>query len=458
MILQRRQTNPPVVHSKEDIEKWIEAFTADSLPAYQMAAWLMAVCFNPLSPRETAYLTRCMVDSGETLRWHPGISLVDKHSTGGVGDKVSIVLAPLVASFGTCAVPMMAGRGLGHTGGTIDKLEAIPGFRTDMAVSQFQSIVRNVGCAIVSAGATLCPADRKLYALRDVTGTVSSLPLQTASIMCKKIAENPNSLVLDCKFGLGAFQPTVVEAEALARSMISTGESNGLTPTTAFLTNMNAPLGNSVGNFVEVYECIEIMKGKLKSLETSADLITLIVLQATQMLIQSDAFPGEDFDQVCGRVYAQLDNGLVLNKFLEMVQAQGGDISVVKSPGSYPRAQTILELHSPGDGYIAEMNALTVGEVAVDLGAGRRVADEAVDFCAGIQLHRKIGAFVKKGEPLATVHTNHSLSDAQSAVGRLRSAIVLTDSPPTKVSIVSHMVTSTEGATEFVLPNVLKEL
>ncbi|CAB9524674.1 Thymidine phosphorylase [Seminavis robusta] len=279
-------------HTDKELEWWIQQYTAGSIPEYQMSAWLMAVCWRGLNDRETATLTRAMVESGERVDWNSTgtctndslMLLVDKHSTGGVGDKISLVLAPLAACLGA-HVPMMAGRGLGHTGGTIDKLESIPGYQTCLSVEAFQSQVKNVGCSIVSPNETLCPADRKLYALRDVTATVSSIPLQTASIMSKKIAENPNMLVLDVKYGAASFQSSSADAELLAHSMIATGQANGV-QTSAFMTHMDHPIGYAVGNWLEVYECIQLMKtGK-----GSKDLITLVVVQTAQLVKYSTSF------------------------------------------------------------------------------------------------------------------------------------------------------------------------
>jgi pyrimidine-nucleoside phosphorylase len=475
MIQARRQGI--VEHDDEELRAWVKAYTEGTLPDYQMAAWLMAVCFHPLNARETATLTSCMVASGVRVDWtsHDAIAsdtmgkdssttatntaLVDKHSTGGVGDKISIVLAPLVAAFSDnrVAVPMMAGRGLGHTGGTIDKLEAIPGFRTNLSVSEFQHVVRTVGCSIVAAGPELCPADQKLYALRDVTGTVSSLPLQTASIVSKKVAEHPDSLVLDCKYGYGAFQADVEAAETLANSMIAVAEANGLRPTTAFLTRMDAPLGYTVGNWVEIRECLAILRGNLMSQLLSRDVIALVVVQATEMLLQSGQFEEHTFENLASKVYTFLDQGKAFGKFAEMVQAQGGAVEVLQNPETYPAASTTWDLLADRTGFIVEINALYVGEATVDLGAGRKVANEPVDPLSGIVLLKKLGDSVVQGEVLAKILTNHAGHDLQGISNRLQSAIVIGDFPIDVPPIVSHRVTC-HGANIFCMPHCLLKI
>ena len=431
-------------HTDEEIAWWIDSYTKKQIPDYQMSAWLMAVCLRGLSARETATLTRCMVQSGVQIQWNePDTYLVDKHSSGGIGDKVSIILTPLVATFDGIAVPMMAGRGLGHTGGTIDKLESIPGFRTDLTVAEFQQTVRSVGCVISTSGPTLCPADRLMYALRDVTDTVTSLPLQTASIMCKKIAEHPDSLVLDVKYGRGAFQADAAAAEKLAASMVATGEANGLCPTTAFLTRMNHPIGRAVGNWLEVKECVQIMRSGGNDSELSRDLIALVTCQAGQMLLQSGRFPGQSLEDLVQAARERLDSGAVLDKFVEMVTAQGGDASVVIQPDSYPFSAThhgaVVATQS---GFIADIDALAVGAVAVELGAGRRVAGEDVDPCAGIWFHVQVGDSVEAGTTmLADVYTNRDSDVLAGCIQRLQEAIKYTKEAVQVPPIITHRVT-----------------
>lgn len=416
----------------------------------------MATCFQPLSPASTAVLTRAMVQSGETLPWgnrtdNDHRRRVDKHSTGGVGDKVSIVLIPLVASFDAVQVPMMAGRGLGHTGGTIDKLESIPHFQaTNFGVKDIVSMVHNVGCIITTTGPTLCPADQKLYALRDVTGTVRSIPLQTASIMCKKIAEGPHSLVLDVKYGQGAFQETWQEAQELAMSMVQVGEANGLTPTVALLTNMDHPLGRAVGNWLEVYECLQILKGDFSK---SEQLVELIVYLAAQMLHQSGAFHTETLEDLVVMALDALKDGRALQKFREMVIMQGGDVDTIDNPDTYPKAAHTQQLLADKDGVIGNIDALVVGQVSVLLGSGRSKAGDPVDPTAGIWLHCHVGDSVQQGSVLADVYTNRSHIVLEKALQQLSLAIPI-DPVGTKVvipPIISHKVTI-EGCQPVTMP------
>jgi pyrimidine-nucleoside phosphorylase len=331
MIHTKRWNQRP--HTEEELRWWIEAYTRGDIPDYQMSAWLMAVCWRGMTAKETSFLTKYMVQSGTVLKWDD-ILTVDKHSTGGVGDKISLILAPLVVAVrGNVHVPMMAGRGLDHTGGTLDKLESIPGYQTQLSVERFREIVQSVGCSIVSASNDMVLADRKLYALRDVTGTVSSIPLQTASIVSKKIAEGPNSLVLDVKYGRAAFQQTVEDACMLAQSMMSTAEANGVCPTEAFLTRMDHPIGHAVGNWLEVKECNDL----LKTGQGANDLIQLVVVEAAQMLQQ--ASPDRTFDELVATVYNTLKEGKTYSKFRDMVKAHGGDVSFLDDPDSYPEAK-----------------------------------------------------------------------------------------------------------------------
>lgn len=443
-------------HTDEEIEWFLQAYYGKGeIPDYQMSAWLMAVCCHGLSPRETATLTRCMVQSGEQLQWtnNDYYYRVDKHSTGGVGDKVSIVLAPLVASLGV-QVPMMAGRGLGHTGGTIDKLESIEGFRTDWSVDDFQRICQQVGCIISTTGSTLCPADAKLYALRDVTGTVWSIPLITGSIMSKKIAERPHSLVLDIKYGVGAFSPSRDEAQQLADSLIATGEANGLCPTTGFLTRMDHPIGWATGNWLEVQECIELLKGwddddddDNQKLRLSQTLIQLIVHQAGEMLRHKD--PSQSFESCVQMAYAQLKSGQALSKFVEMVQAQGGDVAAIHDCDTYmsqkaPSDTVCHALTATQSGFVHDINALEVGLVAVELGAGRKKAGTAVDPWAGMRFHVQVGDQVNAGDVLVEVYHASHVQQAEACYERLyQSFTILSEAAVAPPPILTHKVTKT---------------
>jgi pyrimidine-nucleoside phosphorylase len=455
-------------HTDDELAWFISSFTNGTIPDYQVSAWLMAVCLNGLSERETATLTRCMTESGVRIQWRenpstdedPDIApLVDKHSSGGIGDKISIVLAPLVASFGV-AVPMMAGRGLGHTGGTIDKLESIPGFSTNLSVEDVTRIVRTTGCVITTTGPTLCPADQKMYALRDVTATVSSIPLQTASILCKKIAENPDSLVLDVKYGVGAFQATCHDAEQLAKSMVATGEANGLNPTTAFLTRMDHPIGRAVGNWLEVQECMDLLKGwnndddDDNELRLCQDLITLVIYQAGQMLHQSGRFPDRTFEQLVQDARQALQTGQAMPKFEEMVTAQGGDLPATKA---FSNIQPKAHVRASQDGYLSNIHALRVGQVAVQLGAGRRVAGEPVDPFAGIWFHAQTGDWVTAGTVLADVYCNNNDDDGvvDACVQRLEECFAYAQDPVVVPSILTHRVTTAGTEELFVETNMV---
>ena len=435
-------------HTKEEITWWMEQYSAGAIPDYQMSAWLMAVCWRGMTHDETSCLTRCMVESGRRLQWTV-IDLVDKHSTGGVGDKISLVLAPLVASLGVM-VPMMAGRGLGHTGGTIDKLEAIPGFQTTLSIPDFQSIVETVGCCIVSPSTELCLADRKLYALRDVTATVSSIPLQTSSILCKKIAEHPSSLVLDVKYGMGSFQETFDEAQELANSLIVTSEANGLVPTTCFLTRMDTLIGTSVGNWCEVLEAVEL----LKTGHGSEDLKTLVVIQATQMLHQTGTHRDEPWDDLLRMVLSKLESGEAYDVFKTMVQAQGGDVNVLDHPETYPhQAQYTQDLIATQTGYLEPFNGMLLGTLCVQLGAGRQVAEDSVDPMAGIVFRKQVGDYVQEGDLLATLSTNRA-NCLGIVTATLQEALQYSADPVHVPPIVSHIVTS-KGTEEFTIPECL---
>ena len=444
-------------HTDEEIMSFVKAYTHEEIPEYQMSAFLMAVCFQGLSGRETAALTKATVESGVRVQWDNNPKyLVDKHSTGGVGDKISLILAPLVAHFGV-SVPMMAGRGLGHTGGTIDKLESIPGFRTNFSVEEFQKLVREEGCCITAAGPELCPADRKLYALRDVTCTVSSIPLVTASIMGKKIAENPNSLVLDVKYGNGAFNENLEVAMKLAASMIATGEGNDV-PSTAFLTRMDTPIGNTVGNWLEVKECIKVMQGNLKAQRLSHDLIILVVVQAAQMILQSGKYD-KGFDELVDMVYEALDKGEIIEKFKKMVKAQGGDVSVIDNVDSVFPPPFSYEYKASSEGFVTSIDALSIGELGVQIGAGRKKTTDSVDMLAGIEFLKKVGDKVVPGDIIAKYQSSGQEADLipSEVENVLAESIVIGGTKPDTVKLITHKVDK-NGSLEMDLPSILVKL
>lgn len=375
----------------------IEGCTTGRIPDYQMAAFCMAVFFRGMTPEETLALTRHMVRSGSVLDFSalPGVK-VDKHSTGGVGDKTSLVIAPLVAAAGAY-VPMISGRGLGFSGGTLDKLESIPGFKVSLSLTEFRNILEQVGCAMIGQTNEIAPADRKLYALRDVTATVESIPLICASIMSKKLAEGLDGLVLDVKTGEGAFMPTLERASDLAQSLVDIGNGMG-THTVALITDMNQPLGGAVGNALEVQEAIHTLKG-----DGPQDLTSLCVKLASRMLSLEG---GEAAGQPRARITEALGSGKALEKFGAMIAAQGGDPKVIDNPQLLPLAAHRHDLASATTGFVTAVNARTVGKASMTLGAGRETVSAEIDPGVGIILRKKIGDAVEKGEPLCTVFYN----------------------------------------------------
>lgn len=383
--------------SEEEIRFFIEGYTDESIPDYQAAALCMAVYFRGMTPKETSILTLAMAESGDQIDLG-GIEgfTVDKHSTGGVGDKTSLIVVPIVASCGG-KVAKMSGRGLGHTGGTVDKLESIPGFRTELNPDEFIKQVNGIGLCIVGQTGELAPADKKLYALRDVTATVESIPLIASSIMSKKLAAGSKGIVLDVKTGSGAFMKTVEESENLAREMVAIGKSAGRS-VTAVITNMDIPLGDSVGNSLEVIEAIKTLKG-----EGESDLTEVCLTLAAQML---SMVTGEDEKTCYSMAKGAIDNGLAINKLREMISAQGGNANVVDDYSLFKQPKYTAEIFSECDGYIEHTDAEKIGIASVILGAGREKKGDPIDPSAGIVLKKKTGDYVKKGEPLAVFYTD----------------------------------------------------
>lgn len=383
--------------SEEEIRFFIEGYTDESIPDYQAAALCMAVYFRGMTPKETSILTLAMAESGDQIDLG-GIEgfTVDKHSTGGVGDKTSLIVVPIVASCGG-KVAKMSGRGLGHTGGTVDKLESIPGFRTELNPDDFIKQVNGIGLCIVGQTGELAPADKKLYALRDVTATVESIPLIASSIMSKKLAAGSKGIVLDVKTGSGAFMKTVEESENLAKEMVAIGKSVGRS-VTAVITNMDIPLGDSVGNSLEVIEAIKTLKG-----EGESDLTEVCLTLAAQML---SMVTGEDEKTCYSMAKGAIDNGLAINKLREMISAQGGNANVVDDYSLFKQPKYTAEIFSECDGYIEHTDAEKIGIASVILGAGREKKGDPIDPSAGIVLKKKTGDYVKKGEPLAVFYTD----------------------------------------------------
>jgi pyrimidine-nucleoside phosphorylase len=402
--------------SADAINWLISAFTDGSVTDYQMSAMTMAIYLNGLDDDELANWTSAMLNSGEVLEFDDiPAAKVDKHSTGGVGDKISIPLAPLVASCGV-VVPMMSGRGLGHTGGTLDKLETIPGFFTGLDPGRFGDILRETGLVLAGQSDTLVPADRKLYALRDASGTVSSIPLISSSIMSKKLAEGLDGLVLDVKTGTGAFMKDLEDSQTLARTMVGIGNANGVR-TIALITDMSQPLGKEVGNANEMAESIATLRG-----EGPDDITELTMALGEVMLELAGIEGGRDL------LESKIESGEALEKFKEVIAAQDGDPSVVDDPSRLPRAPETATVNADRAGYVTRCNALTVGITATRLGAGRERADDVVDPGVGITLHKKLGDRVETGDALATVHySKQNLWDTQR--DKLTGAWTIEDEP-----------------------------
>lgn len=406
--------------SPEEIAFLVDGFVAGRIPAYQMGAFLMAVFFQGMSRDETAALTERMRESGTVLDFEKlPEPKIDKHSTGGVGDKTSLILAPLAASAGV-RVPMISGRGLGHSGGTLDKLESIPGFDVRLDEKRFEEIVARVGVALTGQTDRIAPADRALYALRDVTATVESHPLITASILSKKLAEGISGLVLDVKTGSGAFMKTEVQAEALARLLLETAARMG-TRAVALLTDMSQPLGQRVGNALEVEESIDVLKGK-----GPEDTTRLSVRLAAHMLRLGGLASSEA--QAEARVNEELDSGRGLEKLVQIIEAQGGDPRVVDG-GVLPRAPSTREVRARRRGFVAAIDTERVGTAAMLLGAGRERLEDAIDPAAGLVVHAKLGSEVEKGGALATLHYGDParVEEAERAV---LAAYEITEAPP----------------------------
>ena len=414
--------------SREEIEFFIEGYTDDRIPDYQAAAWLMALFLQGMTDRETHELTVAMARSGDMLDLG-GLSrstesgrpllVVDKHSTGGVGDKVSLVLAPLVAA---CGVPMakMTGRGLGFTGGTIDKLESIPGYRTDLSVEAFKAQVEEIGVVLSGQTADLAPADRKMYELRDLTATVESIPLIVSSIMSKKLAAGADAIVLDVKMGNGAFMKTMEDAEALAQGLVRLGEQAGR-KVVALISDMNQPLGWAVGNALEVREAISALHES-----GPRDFREHVLTVAAQMLQLSGR--AEDPNAALTLALDKLSSGAAWRKFRAMVGAQGGDVEAIDDPEKLPRASLVEPVLAPRSGYLEGVDAAEVGLAVVDLGGGREAKGKPIDHSVGVVVHHKVGNLVQKDTPLFTVHANDA-EKLEAARERVLAAHTFSDEP-----------------------------
>ena len=421
--------------TRAEIEYFIQGYTHGDIPDYQAAAWAMAVFLNGMSMREITDLTLAMANSGEVLDLSNVVPMaVDKHSTGGVGDKTTLVVEPTVA---TCGLPVakMSGHGLGFGGGTLDKMESIPGYRTDLTTEEFLDQLQKTNLVLTGQSADLAPADGKFYALRDVTGTVESLPLIASSVMSKKIAAGAQGIVLDVKWGNGAYMTTLEEAKALAEMMVYIARLTDR-KAVALLSDMNQPLGNAVGNNLEVIEAIETLQDggpddfREHCLEVASHMLVLCELAE---------------DDLTGRQMAEraIMSGLSFERFRTLVSTQGGDLSYIDDPNKFPKAPLVQSLHATRLGYLKEINARVVGQVSVALGAGRMKKEDRIDHAVGIVVHRKVGDFVEIGEPLFTIHANRSslLDEAQH---ELYKALEWSDEPVPPLPLFYGVIKSSD--------------
>lgn len=415
----------------EEIRFLVEGYTSGSIPDYQMSAWAMAVLFRGMTARETGDLTLAMAGSGEQLDLSSlsGVK-VDKHSTGGVGDKTTLVVAPLVAAAGI-PVAKMSGRGLGYSGGTIDKLESFSGFQVERTREQFLQQVRDIGVSVIGQSGNLTPADKKLYALRDVTATVEAVPLIASSIMSKKIAAGADAILLDVKVGKGAFMKNLEQAETLARAMVDIGSQVGR-KTVAVISDMNQPLGFAVGNALEVKEAIETLAGK-----GPRDLTELVLAIGARMLLLGGLVA--TVEEGRGKLEEIMASGKAVDKLAEMVEAQGGDKEEVYNLEKLPKATLLHAITAKQDGFITDIDAEAVGHASVVLGAGRLTKEMAIDLAVGLVLHKKRGDQVQAGETLVTVHANQEQL-LQSALQELEGAFQISDIPPGKQTLIYKIV------------------
>jgi pyrimidine-nucleoside phosphorylase len=410
------------VLTEEEIRFFVHGFTGGELPDYQMAALAMAICFQGMNFDETMWLTRAMIESGKVIEWKraPGVFYADKHSTGGIGDKTSLILAPLVACCGV-KVPMISGRGLGPTGGTLDKLESISGFRTNLSLDEFQRVTDEIGCCMIGATPEIAPADKKLYALRDVTATVSCLPLIVASIMSKKLAENVDGLVLDVKWGSGAFMRSRDSSLELALAMVEVGKRYGK-KVCALQTDMNQPLGQCIGNSLEVRECIELMSGSARA----DDLMEVTIALAAEMLVMAEA--AKSIADAREILQKKLSSREPLKKFAQMIAVQGGDAKVCDDVSRLPVAKHKRPITVPASGFVHAIECDQIGYAVIALGGGRKVASDKIDFAVGFEQPKKIGDRIEAGEPLMVMHYDNE-AHATHAEHMVRRAYAIRPDP-----------------------------
>ncbi len=430
-IIKKKRDGSPL--SRAEIQFFIKEFLNERIANYQASALLMAIFIRGMNDEETFYLFESMLDCGKKfdLSGIPG-KKVDKHSTGGVGDKTSLIVAPLVAACGV-VVPMMSGRGLGHTGGTLDKLEAIPGFNVNLDIKKFKAVLKKIGIAMVGQSKDVAPADRKLYALRDVTGTVECIPLIASSIMSKKMAEDLDGLVLDVKFGSGAFMKTFKEAQNLAKTLVMLGQKKKV-KTRALLTSMEQPLGTHIGNALEVKEAIDVLKGK-----GAADLRNLSLQLSAHMLLLASRVP--NFEKGLDMAKSALQTGNAYSKFCQLVSLQGGNVQFLENPDLLFKGVKKKEVKTLKDGYIFAMDTEALGMAALVLGAGRSRMEEKIDPGVGFILEKKPGSQCIKGEKLATLFYRDE-KKAEEAILRLQNAVTISSKPPAQHVLIQEVVGS----------------
>ncbi len=423
--------------NEHEFQFLLSSYVEGKVPDYQMSSFLMACYFQGMSEEETVTFTRMMLHSGEVIDLSsiPGIK-VDKHSTGGVGDKVSLILAPVVASCGV-PVPMISGRGLGHTGGTLDKLESIPGFRTDLSIARYKEVIRQVGVVMIGQTKEIAPADKQMYALRDVTGTVECIPLIAGSILSKKLAEGIDALVLDVKTGRGAFMQTMEMAQELARTLVNIGTQFGK-ETLAFITNMDQPLGITVGNWLEVVESVECLQNRRGTDDGSSDLMEVThLLSGAMIVLGKKARTLEEGVQLSREA---VSSGRAFAKFRELVKAQGGDTAVIDDLTlRKPEPKHVIDVRAPRSGYVGEIDSLELGFACINLGAARQRVDEKIDPMAGIKLIKKVGAQVSAGDSLAVIYTNRDTASDQ-VHSRIQNAFRIVDHRPAQQPMIQFVV------------------
>jgi pyrimidine-nucleoside phosphorylase len=415
--------------SKEELTYFLSSYLEGNIPEYQMSAMLMAIFFQDMKDTEIQTLTELYIKSGEHLSFPKEFKTVDKHSTGGVGDKITVMLAPIATACGA-KIPMISGRGLGHTGGTLDKLESIPGLRTNFTANEFKNIIEKVGFSIISQSNKMVPADKRIYALRDVTGTVESLPLITASIMSKKIAEGAQNLVIDLKIGTGAFIKNLEDGKRLANLLKNTGKNLGQNVSVVF-TNMNSPLGYSIGNALEIKESINYLKG-----ENIPDIDAITKELVSQMLIMTDN--ATDKNDAISKINEVINNGKALEYFEKFIEAQNGNPKVCSDISLLPTSKYKIPIISKKNGYISSINSQQIGYTLIEIGAGRKSLDTKLDYSAGAELFKKVGDKISKEEIIGYLHTNLTYN-TDNVISRLLNSYEITDEKVDKENLILNI-------------------